>query len=74
MTWYKSDAKLLLIMRDNGYDYAAPYLISKGIRGFTSDQVICRCRSVFDAAERLIPMVGKGEFQDRLIAAMRPVE
>ena len=66
----KLETKLETLLRDYGYRFAGGQLIERGIRGFTSDRILpYRFRSIFAAAEHLIPIVACDEFSKRLRAA-----
>lgn len=59
------DAGLLRLIRDYGYDVQGNVILS-GRRYFG------RCRSIFDAAERLCPIIRDTEYTDRLSKLTAP--
>jgi hypothetical protein len=63
----KIDKTLRRLLLDYDYDVQGGRIIQKGIRGFTSDRVWGRCRSVFDACEQLIPVIHDRQFTTRFI-------
>lgn len=40
-------------------------MISNAIRGFTSDRIVCQVRDLYDAAERLCPLLHDAAFTTR---------
>ncbi len=67
---YKKQLKTLL--RDYGYRVDDKSIISIGIREFTSDRIINRCRDIVDAAEMLCPIIRDPEYTHRLTTIMKP--
>ena len=66
--------RLAVLLSDYGFKVEGNRIIQKGIRGFTSDRIMGTCRSVFDAAEQLVPIVKNPEFTDRFIRATTPFD
>ena len=56
---------LEVLMRDYGFRVEGNVIIENGIRGFTSSRVFRHCRSVFDAAEQLIPVICDSDYSAR---------
>lgn len=63
------DARLGILLRDFGYQMQGNILISKGIKGFTSDRIVGSFRSVLSAAEYLCPIVSDEEYTNRFVKA-----
>ena len=65
----RRDARLTTLLRDFGYktlqDGNRVVLISRGIRGLSSDSKIGVFRSIFDAAEYARMLVRDAEFSER---------
>lgn len=74
----KRDSALTVLMRDFGYAiltnaHGRVSLVSKGIRGFTSDRTIGTFRSVFAAAEYLRPIVSDPKYSARHAKITTPI-
>lgn len=70
----ETESSLLRLIRDFGYDVQGNRIIEKGIRGFSSDRVISKCRSVLDATEQLRPIIRDDEFTTRAIQITKPCD
>lgn len=66
------DTKIRVLLRDFGYRVDGNAMISVGIRGFMSDEIVGRCRSMFDAMEQLQPRINDPEFSARASAIRNP--
>lgn len=53
------ETKLKVLLRDFGYEYQGNVLIQKGIRGWSSDRIVGRYRSLFAAADSLNSICGE---------------
>lgn len=62
----KFEKKVLLAMRDFGYEYVGNVLISKGVRGFMSDRIVGRFKDYLSAAEFLIPIICNPNYAKRV--------
>lgn len=60
------DRKLLVLLRDFGFEVQGDCLISRGIKGWTGDRIITRVRGLFDAAEFLRPYLSDRDYTARL--------
>ena len=63
----KFETKLIVLLRDFGFRVEGTTIIENAVRGFTSERVWGRCRDLFDAAERLCPVIRDNNFSDRLV-------
>lgn len=63
----RRDNALIALMRDFDYRVEGSLLISNGLPGFSSDSTVCHVSSIFDAAERLCPLVGSDEYTRRFV-------
>lgn len=61
------DKGRLKLLNDYGYDWQGNTIIERGIRGFTSDRIWGRARDLFDAIERLCPIIRKDDYTTRMI-------
>lgn len=61
----KLEAKLKVLLADHGYAVEGNLLIRKGLPGWSADRIAARVRSLFDAAEFLIPIVCEDEYYKR---------
>jgi hypothetical protein len=61
----------MVLLRDYGFTVQGKYIIRKGIPGFTFDRVHGHCKSLFDAVERLCPIINEPDFIRRKIALER---
>lgn len=64
-TLTKLDRQLTVLLRDFGYRFDGRNLIANAIRGFCGDEVVRRCRDLYDAAEQLRPIVKDDEYSRR---------
>jgi hypothetical protein len=64
------DKKLNVLLRDFGYKLEGRVLISCGIKGYTSDQIVGNFNSFLSAAEYLIPIIREEEYYNRYRAIM----
>ena len=51
------ETRLKVLLRDYGYKMEGNLLISMAIRGFTSESIFGRYRDIYDAAERMVPII-----------------
>lgn len=61
----RRDERLAVLLRNHGYRVEGNLLIQNGIRGFSSDRIFSRVRSIFDACEQLIPILCDAGFHSR---------
>jgi hypothetical protein len=62
--------QLEVLIRDYGYRWSEPTLIRKGIKGFTSDQIIGNFRDIHDAAAYLIPIIKEDKFRELVLKSI----
>ena len=66
------DRRLRRLLSEFGYELRGHTIIQKGIRGFASDQVFGQARSMFDACERLIPIIHDDNFSSEFRRITEP--
>lgn len=59
------ETTLQTLLFDFGYRVEGKILIENAIPGFTSERIVTRVSSLYDAAERLCPLVRDDEFTRR---------
>jgi hypothetical protein len=61
-----------MLLRDFGYRVEGNRIIKVGIRGFYPDRIWGTCRSEFDAAELLCPVIADPRYTARLVRITCP--
>ena len=64
-------SRLKVLLRDYDYKIEGKLLISKGIKGFTTDRIVKTVKDEYDACEYLCPIIKDKDFTERF---MRGVE
>jgi hypothetical protein len=67
----QTETRVKVLLRHYGFRVCGDRIIQVGV-GFTRDTVFGRCRSVWDAAEQLRPVIADAAYSDRLARITAP--